>query len=364
MNTGEPVQLEKGLADAFGIESEVQEQVQEEVSQEVVTQEVAEEVTQSEQVQEEVVTEEEEIEIPEISTQVVEATEKKEPEQKTTVSKKLKVPVFKDKFQAALYKYTNSVENPDLAAFERAFKSDYEKLTPVEAIRAGFESDPINKGKPKWFIDRLVNEKLDEFDLNSDDDNEKQYAELKLEREADKIKAELVRTGKEFISQFEADLEIEVDTEVENEEPVVDEAALLAQRDAYKAEFAEGFSKVVQDGVIQMKDSVSGSVINIPATDVKDLAELALTFQSKFQNPDGTANYQKLAQFLNYVNNEDAVHSAWFKHGYTSASKKITSQLKNKVDLANPRPVGGSSNVTLESDPIEFLKGLKVVNKN
>lgn len=360
MNIKEPVELGQELANAFGLETEsTQETAPEIIENTEITQEVIGEPDAIETTEEL----EGELEIPEISTQVVSPEKPKGTEQKIVDTKKVKVAVYKDKKQAAFNKYYNSVENPSLAEFERAWDSNYDNIEPKDMIRLSIEKDPANQGKPRWFIDREVEEKLSEFNLDTDDDNDRRYAELKLQREAERLKSEMIRTGKDFVSQFDSELEIEVDASIENDAPILDEATILAQREAYKAEFVEGFSKIVQNGVIQVKDSVSGSVINIPASNLGELAEVALTLQSKFQNPDGTANYQKLVQFLNYVNNEDAVHSAWFKHGYTSASKKITSQLKNKVDLANPRPPVDRSNITLESDPIEFLKGLQVVKK-
>lgn len=362
----EPIKLTEDQANILGfVETEATEQIDSVLEQ--IEAEVVEQVQESveEQVEVTVVTEtEEEIEIPEISTQeVVVEAQKVEPEVKVQTTPK-KVKAFANEYVAALNNYVSTVENPDVNKFNTSWHSDYSKVPPLEMIRIDILNDPYNKDLDPDAIEALMEERISKYNIYSDDEREKRIGESLLMREANIIKDKLTKSGKEFVNQYMSDLEIEVETfEESNPEPVVDEAAIQAQRDAIKAEFVDGFAKVVSDGVIQMKDSVSGDMINIPAANIEDLAELALTFKSKFENADGTTNYQKLARFLNYANNEDAIHSAWFKHGFTSASKKITSQLKNKVDVGQARPVESQSEVTPWSDPVAFLQGAKVIRR-
>lgn len=362
--TKEPITLSEEMAKAFGFADTDTEQV--EVAEEIApVQEVVETEVNTELVQEETPTQEqqEEVEIPEISTQVVEQ-EKVKPGPEKPVQK-AKVKIYKDNFQAALNKYYTSTESPDVEAFSRAWNSNYDNVEPIEMIRLDVLNDPYNKGMHQDAIDAMIEKRISEFNLDSDDERERRIGENFLRREANIIKDKLIKSGKEFVSQFESDLEIEVDAFEAPQEEVADEAALQAEREAKKQLYVAEFSKVIQNGVIQVTDTASGTVINIPVPDTGVIAEAAADpvgfITSKFLNSDGTVNYAKFAQFVNYSNNEDAVHSAWFKHGYTQATNKVTSQLKNKVDIGQPRPTEIQTEMTPFTHPLEFLQGAKVI---
>lgn len=362
--TKEPITLSDEMAKAFGFADENQEQV--EVTEEVApVQEVVETEVSTEAVQEEVQAQaQEEIEIPEISTQVVEqASEQIEKEPKK--GNPVKIKAYNTALVAALNKYVGSVENPDEAAFIKAYKASYDNINPIEMIRLDVLNDPYNKDMDQDTIDAIIEDRIYKYNLDSDDEKTRRIGENLLKREAMIIRDKLNKSGKDFVSQFESDLEIEVDAFEAPQEEVVDEAALQAEREAKKQLYVAEFSKVIQNGVIQVTDTASGTVINIPVPDTGVIAEAAADpvsfIASKFSNPDGTINYAKFAQFVNYSNNEDAVHSAWFKHGYTQATNKVTSQLKNKVDIGQPRPTEIQTEMTPFTHPLEFLQGAKVI---
>jgi hypothetical protein len=300
----------------------------------------------------------------ELEPQIIIQEQEPEPivEQPEATPKKAKVKVYKDAFQAALNKYYNSTENPDVEAFVRAYKSNYDNIDPVEMIRQDILSDPFNKDLPPSVINKLLNKRLSEFDLDSDDDEERADALLLLQREANIVKQRMIESGKKFVSQYESDLEIEFDTLEQDAKAEPTPEEIQAQREALEAQYLPEVSKFVRNGVIQIKDK--DGVINIPAIDAKEYVNSMVDpvgFISSFAfNPDGTANIGKWIQAVTAIKNLSGYNSTLIKHGIAIGQDKFTSKLKNEVSLVNPRPTDGKSQSrTPKDDPRGFIEALQ-----
>ncbi|MGL4362718.1 MAG: hypothetical protein ACRCSG_05570, partial [Cellulosilyticaceae bacterium] len=135
--------------------------------------------------------------------------------EKTT---KTKVKLYKDNFQAALNKYYNTVENPDVESFARAYKANFDGLSATEILRLDIINDPYNKGLDKETIDYLLDEKLAKYDLDTDDERELKRNQQLLQREANIVKDKMIESSKKFVAEFESELDIEVDAPVQQEQ--------------------------------------------------------------------------------------------------------------------------------------------------
>lgn len=313
------------------VEDEVEEVVE---TQEVET--VTEETTEQETTQEQEVVEE-----PQLIIQEPEPIPAQEVQQPEVVPTKVKAKVYNNQLVAALNKYVATVENPDPLEFVRQYQANYDHLDPVEVIRQEIVNDPYNKGLRPSAIKKLLDERLAKFDLESDDPEDRADALDLLKREAEIVKVRMIKSGKEFVSQFESDLEIEVDapaTEAKKE-PTPEE--VQAWREAKTQEYLPEISKFVKNGVISIQDK--DGVINIPAIEAQEYVNSLLDpvgfIQSVAINPDGTPNYGKWIQIVTAAKNSSAYQSTMIKHGIALGQQKIAGKIKNEAPLGQGRPV-------------------------
>ncbi len=353
---------------AMGLETEVaktEEASVDETSQEVINTEetsTEQEVIEVEQevVNEETTTNEVIEEEPQLIIQDEEPiVEEKKIEEAPT---KVKAKIYKDSFQAALNKYYNSTENPDVEAFARAYNSNYDNLSPIEIIRQEIASDPLNKGLKPHLIERLLNDRLSKFEYDSDDEDEKEYKDHLLRREAETVKSRMIQSGKEFVAQFQSDdLEIELDAPLAQKEAEPTEEELKAQRDALVAQYSPEVSKFVRNGVIQIKDK--DGVINIPAVSNEDYVEAFINpvgfLQSIALNPDGTPNMGRWIQFVTAAKNLTTYNSTMIKHGIALGQDKMASKIKNEAPLVQARPTDADVEFkTIQEDPLGFANAM------
>lgn len=301
------------------------------------TEEVIEEATEQEVQQEVEVAQEE----PQLIIQEPEPIPAQEEQQPEVVPTKVKAKVYSNSLVAALNKYCASVENPDPVAFINAYQSNYDNLDPIEVIRQEIVNDPFNKGLRPSAIKKLVDERIAKFDLDSDDPEERADAYDLLKREAEIVKARMIKSGKEFVSQYESDLEIEIDapTTQAKKEPTPEE--VQAWREAKTQEYLPEVSKFVKNGVISIQDK--DGAINIPAVDTQEYINALLDpvgfITSIALNPDGTPNYGKWIQVVTAAKNSLAYQSTMIKHGIALGQQKIAGKIKNEAPLGQSRPV-------------------------
>lgn len=316
------------------------------------TEEVVEEATEQEVQQEVEVAQEE----PQLIIQEPEPIPAQEEQQPEVVPTKVKAKVYSNSLVAALNKYCASVENPDPVAFINAYQSNYDNLDPVEVIRQEIVNDPFNKGLRPSAIKKLVDERIAKFDLDSDDPEERADAYDLLKREAEIVKARMIKSGKEFVSQYESDLEIEIDTPTveAKKEPTPEE--IQAWREAKTQEYLPEVSKFVKNGVISIQDK--DGAINIPAVDTQEYIDALLDpvgfITSIALNPDGTPNYGKWIQVVTAAKNSLAYQSTMIKHGIALGQQKIAGKIKNEAPLGQSRPVveGGGPELVRPQDDI------------
>jgi hypothetical protein len=284
-------------------------------------------------------------------------------QQPEVVPTKVKAKAYTNSLVAALNKYCASVENPDPLAFIQAYQANYDNLDPVEVIRQEIVSDPFNKGLRQSAINRLLNERLSKFDLESDDPEERADALDLLKREADIVKARMIKNGKEFVSQYESDLEIEVEAALPETKTGPTEEEIQAWREAKTKEYLPEVTKFVKNGVISIQDK--DGVINIPAADAQEYVNALLDpvgfIQSVALNPDGTPNYGKWIQIVTAAKNSLAYQSTMIKHGIALGQQKITGKIKNEAPLGQSRPVIEASDkiITPKENMPEFLKAVE-----
>lgn len=324
------------------------------------TEEVVEEATEQEVQQEVEVAQEE----PQLIIQEPEPIPAQEEQQPEVVPTKVKAKVYSNSLVAALNKYCASVENPDPVAFINAYQSNYDNLDPIEVIRQEIVNDPFNKGLRPSAIKKLVDERIAKFDLDSDDPEERADAYDLLKREAEIVKARMIKSGKEFVSQYESDLEIEIDapTTQAKKEPTPEE--IQAWREAKTQEYLPEVSKFVKNGVISIQDK--DGAINIPAVDTQEYIDALLDpvgfITSIALNPDGTPNYGKWIQVVTAAKNSLAYQSTMIKHGIALGQQKIAGKIKNEAPLGQSRPVveGNEPELVRPQDDINgFVKALE-----
>jgi len=285
-----------------------------------------------------------------------------ETQQPEAVSAKMKVQIHKDAFQAALNKYYQSTENPDVAAFARAYHGNYDNLEPIEIIRQEIMNDPFNKGLRVSVINKLLQEKLSRYDLDSDDPEERADNLDLIKREAEMAKSRMMKSDKEFVSQFESDLEIEIDAPQAQAILEPTEEEIRAQREALEAQYLPEVAKFVRNGVIQIQDM--DGVVNIPAVDqaeyINSLVDPVSFIRSIAMNPDGTPNYGKWIQFVTAAKNLSGYNSTMIKHGIAIGQDKFAAKIKNEAPLVQPRGVEpGGEDKTPQSHPQEFMAALE-----
>ena len=307
----------------------------------------------------------------EVAKQVVEAAVEtqedpqlviQEPEKETAVPTKVKTRAFKDSFQASLNKYYNNTEKPDVVAFTQAYYANYDNLTPVEIIRQDIVNDPLNKGLRASLIDKLLNDRLSKFEYLSDDDEEIEFKDHLLKREAEIVKGRMVQYGKDFVAQFQSDdLEIELDAPVSQKEQEPTPEELQVEREALVAKYSPEVSKFVRNGVIQVQDK--DGIVNIPAVSNEDYVEAFINpigfLQSIALNSDGTPNMGKWIQFVTAAKNLSIYNSTMIKHGIALGQSKLASKIKNEAPLAQARPVDAEPEFkTIQQDPLGFGKAM------
>lgn len=274
---------------------------------------------------------------------------------------KLKKQIYKDEFQAALNNYYNSVEKPDVEAFTRAYYANYDNMSPTEIIRQEIMSDPFNKGLRPTAIAKLLNERLSKFDLDAEDPDDRADAEDLLRREAEIVKSRMIQAGKELVSKYSADLEIEIEAPVQSmEQPTEEEEK--AKRDAFIAQYTPEVSKYIKNGVIQIQDK--DGVINVPAVEVSEyvnsIANPVEFIQSLVLNPDGSVNLGKWIQFVTASKNLSAYNSAMIAHGVAKGQEKLASKIKNEAPMGQPRQTDGAPQpLDPVKNPNGFLQALE-----
>lgn len=324
---------------------------EQEVAETQKTEETIEEVTEQETTQEEEVVEE-----PQLIIQEPEPIPAQEAQQPEVVPTKVKAKVYNNQLVAALNKYVATVENPDPLEFVRQYQANYDHLDPVEVIRQEIVNDPYNKGLRPSAIKKLLDERLAKFDLESDDPEDRADALDLLKREAEIVKARMIKSGKEFVSQFESDLEIEVDAPVVEMKKEPNPEEVQAWREAKTQEYLPEISKFVKNGVISIQDK--DGVINIPAIEAQEYVNSLLDpvgfIQSVAINPDGTPNFGKWIQIVTAAKNSLAYQSTMIKHGIVLGQQKIAGKIKNEAPLGQGRPVveGGGPELVRPQDDI------------
>ena len=267
---------------------------------------------------------------------------------------------FQTLITIALNNYYNSVDKPDVEAFTRAYCANYDNLSPTEIIRQEILNDPFNKGLRPTAIAKLLNERLSKYDLDAEDPDDRADAEDLLRREAEIVKSRMIKAGKDLVSQYSSDLEIELDAPVQQTQPSEDE--VKAQRDALVAQYSPEVEKYIKNGVIQIQDK--DGTINIPAVDAKEYVDSLVDpvgfIRSLVLNPDGTPNIGKWIQFVTASRNMSKYNSAMIAHGVSVGQSKLASKIKNEVPLGQPRPVEASSGIIDPTlDPMGFAQALQ-----
>lgn len=281
----------------------------------------------------------------------------KQPE---AVPTKVKTKVYNNQLVAALNKYVATVENPDPLEFVRQYQANYDHLDPVEVIRQEIVNDPYNKGLRPSAIKKLLDERLANFDLESDDPEDRADALDLLKREAEIVKTRMIKSGKEFVSQFESDLEIEIDAPVAEQAQLPTEDEIRAQREALEAKYIPEVAKFVKNGVIQIKDR--DTVINIPAVDAKEYVNSMVDpvefVKSIAFNPDGTPNLGRWIQLVTAAKNLNGYNSTMIKHGIALGQEKLAGKIKNEAPLGQSRPTieQGDKIITPNEDINGFVK--------
>jgi hypothetical protein len=210
----------------------------------------------------------------------------------------------------------------------------------------------------------LLDERLSKFDLESDDPEDRADAFDLLKREAEIVKARMIKSGKEFVSQFDSDLEFEFEAPATEQKAGPTPEEVQAWREAKSAEYLPEVSKFVKNGVISIQDK--DGTINIPAVNAQEYVDALLDpvgfITSVALNPDGTPNYGKWIQIVTAAKNSLAYQSTMIKHGIALGQQKIASKIKNESPLGQGRPViegGEPTLVTPNQDIGSFVKAME-----
>jgi len=258
--------------------------------------------------------------------------------------KKVKKQIFKDEYHAAINKFIEENGTGELDRFVKIYNSKFDNLTPEEMIRQSILNNPDNAGISQKLANRLLEEEIAKYNLDSDDEDEVSIGKEKLERDARAIKRTLEAQRDEYRSKYKAELEVEVDETptVTNAEPTQAEIdAQIAEREAKTQAYLEMFAPFVKDGKMKLQDK--DGFISVPAKDVKVIAEAAVdpvAFLTKILvGPDGKPNLGSFAELVVFATNRNQFKSALISYGNTRGVGNVVSELKNEVPLGKPRQV-------------------------
>lgn len=277
----------------------------------------------------------------------------------------VKVQKYKDDVHAAINKYIEENGTTDLSNFISLYNANFDGLSPEDLIRQQILRDPDNAGISQRLIQKLFEEEVSKYNLDSDDEDEVSIGREKLQRDALKIKRQLESARDEFRSKYKADLEVEVEQETAEQTGPTEEELQL-QREAKRREYSEAFKPFVVNGVMKLQDK--DGVINVPVKDANAIIEAAIdpvSFLVKsFLNQDGTMNLAGFAEMVAFVTNKNGYKSSLISYGNTRGVGKVAAELKNEVPLGVPRPTG---NVNTQLDPNnmpeDFFEKVKVTTR-
>ena len=279
--------------------------------------------------------------------------------------KKVKKQIFKDEYHAAINKFIEENGTGELDRFVKIYNSKFDNLAPEEMIRQSILNNPDNAGISQKLANRLLEEEIAKYNLDSDDEDEVSIGKEKLERDARAIKRTLEAQRDEYRSKYKAELEVEVDEtpNVTNAEPTQAEIdAQIAEREAKTQAYLEMFAPFVKDGKMKLQDK--DGFISVPAKDVKVIAEAAVdpvAFLTKILvGPDGKPNLGSFAELVVFATNRNQFKSALISYGNTRGVGNVVSELKNEVPLGKPRqvvePKGPIDPNNLPNDFFEHVK--------
>jgi len=286
-------------------------------------------------------------------------------EAKAEPLKKVKKQIFKDEYHAAINKFIEENGTGELDRFVKIYNSKFDGLTPEEMVRQSILNHPDNAGISNKLANRLVEEEIAKYNLDSDDEDEVSIGKEKLERDARAIKRTLEAQRDEFRSKYKAELEVEVDETptITNTEPTEEEIqAQIAEREAKTQSYLEMFTPFVKDGKMKLQDK--DGFISVPVKDVRAIAEAAVNpveFLTKILiGPDGKPNLGSFAELVAFATNRNQFKSALISYGNTRGVGNVVSELKNEVPLGKPRqvvePKGPIDPNNLPNDFFEHVK--------
>lgn len=274
---------------------------------------------------------------------------------------KVSVKAYNDKRVAALNKFFGENPTASIQDFVDSYEPKFERYSNLELIKKDILSDPNFANARPNVIKAEIDKIMYGFDLDSDDPDERADAEDKLRIEAEKVKSRIMSKSAEFVSRYDADLNIDVDvpTFTEKEESPEEQAAW---REAKVAEYLPEVQKFVKNGVISIKDK--DGVINIPAVDINEYTNSLVDpigfIRSIAFNPDGTPNMGKWIQFVTAAKNLNGYNSTMIKHGIALGQDKLSDKIKNAQPLVVARPVVESDGEikSPKDDPSGFAKAI------
>jgi len=320
------------------VEDKVEEPSQEEVSQEEIQEEAQETPTETEANEEEIKLETEEEPLEEPTSEPAQET----PEQKIEIPKEIQE--LSDLVQEDEY-IKNALEyykkNRTLEPYLNALNVDYNEMSAEKLLRLKHERENPDLD-PKIRQRLFEKEVLSKYKLDDDlyEDEELEIANALLERDANRVRKELIEEQQNFIPK--------------NIPQPPSEEEVQAQIEEAKSQVQSNLKDYLSSKSIQIDTE---EPFNYGIKDTNKLVDYAVDNQSFFQEfytEDNQVDWNKWAKTVAFMQDPDSFVDAMINHGKSLGKKSFEEELKNPDEISKSRE---TKNDDLGNTPYDNKKG-------
>lgn len=259
---------------------------------------------------------------------------------------------FKDDFIKKVVDFYEKNSNPsELVSFLEVATKDYDNLSDIQIMRLNFDKE--NSDLSEKTRNKLFEKELEKYDLDSFEEEDKEYGEILLKRDANKLRNALKSQQKELVDSIQS-----------VQEPTISQEEIQAQVEQTRKQIEKGLSGVIKDNFIKVE--ANGDSLNYQVADTSKIVDYALDstkFLSTFAK-DGNVDWDKWTKVVAFAENPTQFISELIKHGKSLGRKAMESELKNSAPISASKEVIESTDIEVPSDdPVGFLKGMRVTKK-
>ena len=255
---------------------------------------------------------------------------------------------FKDDFIKKAVEYYEKFGT--LTPYLEATQINYDELSDVDVLKLRFNKD--NADLSEKARTRLFEKHLEQYNLDSFDEDEIEIGQALLKRDANKLRQSLKDEQQQFIQSIQPEA---------SQEYTPSKEELAAQQEQTRKVIQQGVSKVIKDNMIRVE--VNGEGINYQVQQPQVVVDYALD-SSKFLSTfakDGEVDWDKWTKVVAFAENPTQFINELIKHGKSLGRKAMEAELKNASLGAPTKEVIETPDIAEpQDDPVAFLKGMVV----